>query len=84
MTKKLSLEVLSAKRIGNLFHVYSFFEKDIISKVKKEVNKKIYFVPERRKEMYFKRLKTEYLKWAKNADIPSHIKEAGWEFYMRD
>jgi hypothetical protein len=83
MEQKLSFEILTPNRIGHLFLEY-ILEKDIPAKVREEVAKKIYFADGRWDEEYFRRLKTEYLKWAKQVDIPMHLKEDGWESYIID
>lgn len=83
MTQKISIEILTADRIGHLFLEY-ILRKNIPAKIGKEVDKKIYLITEIRDEKYDKRLKTEYYKWAKQKDIPSDLIESGWESYYRD
>ncbi|MCL5018504.1 MAG: hypothetical protein M1416_01920 [Candidatus Pacearchaeota archaeon] len=66
-----------------MFHEYAF-NNNIYSKIKKEVEKKVYIFAERKEEVYLNRLITEYFKWAKENDIPNDLKESCLEFYIRN
>lgn len=83
MSEKLSIEILTPNRIWHMFHEYAF-NNNIYSKIKKEVEKKVYIFAERKEEVYLNRLITEYFKWAKENDIPNDLKESCLEFYIRN
>jgi len=83
MSEKLSIEILTPNKIWHMFHEHAF-NNSVYSKIKKEVEKKVYISAERKEEVYFNRLITEYEKWAKENYIPNDLKKLCLELYIKN
>lgn len=57
---------------------------EIKMNIKKEMEDGCEYDKKEQRNVFYKYLKDEYLKWAKNNNLPENLVEMGWESYLND